>query len=177
MKKAIKNSEELTDMTEKEVRDPLVVLTAVEAGDNDETVKEMVNSVEKTAKEVGAKNVVVYPYAHISARLASPVTALEYLTEATNALRKKGFSVTRAPFGYYNEFELKCKGHPLSELSKEFKGTDEIADENIAQLLNEVTRTKLDTSKLKDNDHRILGQKLDLFSFNEAAPGSVFWHK
>jgi len=30
--------------------------------------------------------------------------------------------------------------------------------------------------KLKDNDHRILGQEMDLFSFNETAPGMVFWH-
>jgi threonyl-tRNA synthetase len=42
--------------------------------------------------------------------------------------------------------------------------------------LNEITKIRLDTSKLKENDHRIIGQKLDLFSFNEVAPGMVFWH-
>lgn len=30
--------------------------------------------------------------------------------------------------------------------------------------------------KLPDNDHRALGQKLDLFSFHEVAPGAPFWH-
>jgi len=44
------------------------------------------------------------------------------------------------------------------------------------QLLRQISKTKLDTSKLKENDHRILGQKLDLFSFNETAPGMVFFH-
>ncbi|PIN90049.1 threonine--tRNA ligase, partial [Candidatus Pacearchaeota archaeon CG10_big_fil_rev_8_21_14_0_10_35_13] len=44
------------------------------------------------------------------------------------------------------------------------------------QLLREISKSRLDTSKLKDNDHRILGQKLDLFSFSEVAPGMVFWH-
>ncbi|MDD5416474.1 MAG: threonine--tRNA ligase [Candidatus Aenigmarchaeota archaeon] len=44
------------------------------------------------------------------------------------------------------------------------------------QLLRQISKTKLDTSKLKENDHRILGQKLDLFSFSETAPGMVFWH-
>jgi threonyl-tRNA synthetase len=29
-----------------------------------------------------------------------------------------GFSVKRAPFGWYKAFKLHCKGHPLSELSK-----------------------------------------------------------
>lgn len=29
----------------------------------------------------------------------------------------------------------------------------------------------------KKNDHRIIGKNLDLFSFHEEAPGSVFWHE
>jgi threonyl-tRNA synthetase len=29
--------------------------------------------------------------------------------------------VTRTPFGYYKQFTIKCKGHPLSELSREIK--------------------------------------------------------
>ena len=32
------------------------------------------------------------------------------------------------------------------------------------------------SQELSDNDHRIIGQKLDLFSFHEVAPGTVFWH-
>ncbi len=32
------------------------------------------------------------------------------------------------------------------------------------------------SQELPDNDHRILGQKLDLFSFHEIAPGAPFWH-
>ena len=95
---------------------------------------------------------------------------------------KKSFKVTRAPFGYYKEFELKVKGHPLSELSREIsvddkKGKKEIEEKyDYKQLLREISKTKLDSSKLKDNDHRIIGQQMDLFSFSETAPGMVFWH-
>lgn len=196
VKKAIKEPEELSEERKKEivVKDPLVILTAVEKGDNDKILKDMIAAVEKTAGEVKAKKLVLYPYAHLSSNLSAPATALEYLQEAENVLIKKGFEVTRAPFGYYKEFELKCKGHPLSELSKEFRtegqevvtgksvksmnvpilNKDEVYDPK--KLLNDISRSKLDTSKLKDNDHRILGQKLDLFSFNEVAPGMVFWH-
>lgn len=189
LKKALKNAEELNekDKIEKEIKEPLVVLVAVEKGDNDANIKELAEAVTKTAKEVKANNIVLYPYAHLSSNLAAPQTALEYLVEAENALRKH-FHVIRAPFGYYKSFELKVKGHPLSELSKEFKVlTDEDVkksfakkdaeeDYNVEHLLKEISRTKLDTSKLKDNDHRILGQKLDLFSFNEVSPGQPFWH-
>lgn len=183
LKKAIKNPEELKDLDEKEMSDPLVVLTAVEKGDNDKTVEELIGSIVKTAGEVKTKKIVLYPYAHLSSNLSDPATALEYLVEAESALRKCGFEVIRAPFGYYKTFELKVKGHPLSELSKEFKSHDvasagKVVEEvyDVAKILKEISRSKLDTSKLKENDHRILGQKLDLFSFNVVSPGSVFWH-
>lgn len=191
VKKAIKNAEELKNKEEQVVKEPLVVLTAVEKGDNDQTVKEMIEAVKKTAADVKTKTIVLYPYAHLSSHLANPDTALEYLSEAEHTLQREGYSVTRAPFGHYKQFELKCKGHPLAELSKEFgagKGKSakedsggkvvqkDVEEYDPKQLLREISRSKLDTSKLKDNDHRILGQKLDLFSFNEASPGSVFWH-
>jgi len=73
---------------------------------------------------------------------------------------------------------MKVKGHPLSELSREIAGSGVGAEEkyDAGQLLREVSKSKLDSSKLKDNDHRIVGQQMDLFSFNETAPGMVFWH-
>jgi threonyl-tRNA synthetase len=180
IQKAIKNPEKLDekDKKEKEVKDCLVVLTAVEEGDNDEIVKQLCESVKKTAEEVKAKKIVLYPYAHLSANLAAPDTALEYLTEAEHVLQKEGLEVTRAPFGYYKEFELKCKGHPLSELSKEFRVEEGQKPEkkiDPEKLMSKVLQTKLDTSKLKDNDHRILGQKLGMFMFNESSPGAPYW--
>src|SRR3989338_4777306 len=87
------------------IKDPLVVLTAVEKGDNDEIVKQLIESVKKTASEVKAKKIVLYPYAHLSSNLSNPDTALEYLTEAQHVLEKEGFDVIRAAFGYYKEFE------------------------------------------------------------------------
>src|SRR3989344_1201230 len=190
IKKALKSAPDLNEAEKKEitVKDPLVILTAIEEGDNDATIKQLIESIKKTAGEVKAKNIVLYPYAHLSSNLAKPDTALGYLTLAEHSLKKEGFEVTRAPFGYYKEFELKVKGHPLSELSKEFRSEEQksttpltkpiLKEEPVdpSKLLRELQRTKLDTSKLKDNDHRILGQRLDLFSFNEAAPGAVFWH-
>src|SRR3989344_976038 len=182
LKKALKKVDDFPTNGEVEIKDPLVVLTAVEKGDNDKTIKELIEAVSKTASEVKAKNIVLYPYAHLSSNLANPETALSILQDAEKKLSKE-FNVTRAPFGYYKTFQLKCKGHPLSELSKEFSPSKEdskgkVVEESydISRLLKEISRSRLDTSKLKDNDHRILGQKLDLFSFNEVAPGAVFWH-
>ena len=189
LKKALKNVEDLSesDKKGKSVKEALVVLTAVEKTDSniEKSVRELVENVKDVAKQVNAKNVVLYPYAHLSSNLSSPGIAIEVLSSAEKEL-KKTFSVEKAPFGYYKEFELKVKGHPLSELSREINRGDKSSESSqkivkeevydYKTLLKQISKSKLDTSKLKDNDHRIIGQQMNLFSFNEVAPGMVFWH-
>ncbi len=182
IKKALKEPEELDEKRKKEieVKDPLVILTAVEKQDeqNQNVLSQYVNEIISIAKQVDAKNIVLYPYAHLSPSLSNPKFALKTLETAEKEL-SKNYKVTRAPFGYYKEFELKCKGHPLSELSREINSKGDIKETetiDYKQLLKEVSKSKLDTSKLKENDHRILGKQMDLFSFSETAPGMVFWH-
>ena len=184
LKKALKSIAELSEKEkeEKNVKEALVVMTAVEKSDSDvkKIVEKLVENVSDVAKQVKAEKIVLYPYAHLSSDLSSPELATEVLNEAEKAL-KKNFDVVCAPFGYYKEFELKVKGHPLSELSRELhteNGKVEVKTESYdyTKLLHEVSKTKLDSSKLKENDHRIIGQQMDLFSFSEVAPGMVFWH-
>lgn len=185
LKKALKNVEPLSEKEkdEKTVKEALVILTAVEKTDSNvnKSAELLAENIKDLAKQVNAKNIVLYPYAHLSSNLSSPEIAVNVLKETENMLKKdKGLNITRAPFGYYKEFELKVKGHPLSELSREItfegkKGEEkEIYD--YKQLLREISKSKLDASKLKENDHRIIGQQMDLFSFSEVAPGMVFWH-
>ncbi len=185
LKKALKSIADLPEKEkqEQEVKDCLVILTAVEKFDTnvDKIVEKYIENIKDIAKQVNTKNIVLYPYAHLSKDLSSPEIAQKILIEAEEQLKKEKFSVVRAPFGYYKEFELKVKGHPLSELSREIKIESEkgkITEEKYEpkQLLKEISKSKLDTSKLKENDHRILGRQMDLFSFNEVAPGMVFWH-
>ena len=145
LKKALKKIEELKDKKEKEVKECLVVLTAVEKGDNNikKIVEEYLKNIKDVAKQVKAKNIVLYPYAHLSSNLASPEIAVKVLDEAEKKL-KKDFKVLKAPFGYYKEFELKVKGHPLSELSREInvEGGKSNEDYNPKQLLREISKTK-----------------------------------
>ncbi len=184
LKKALKKIEDLSESEKepKEIKEALAVMTAVEKHDEGkikEIVEKLVESIEDIAKQVNVANIVLYPYAHLSKDLAAPEAAIEVLMQAEKKLEKK-FKVHRAPFGYYKEFEMKVKGHPLSELSREFRIGDDVKkdDEDIdpQKMLKEISKSTLDRSKLKDNDHRIIGQQMDLYSFNEVAPGMVFWH-
>jgi len=185
LKKALKNIRELSEKEKQgdSAKEALVVMTAVEKSDKDvkKIVEKLVENVKDVAKQIKPETVVLYPYAHLSSDLANPDLAISVLDSAEKEL-KKSFNVVRAPFGYYKEFEFKVKGHPLSELSREIRiegeGKQKAEDKeyDYKQLLNEISKTKLDSSKLKENDHRIIGQQMDLFSFSEVAPGMVFWH-
>ncbi len=208
-KKAFKNAEEGIKEGKQRVEECLVIFTAVEKRDQgddshvDAVIQRYVQEIKNIAQQVNAKKVVLYPYAHLSSSLSDPATAENIMKDAEKVLAEK-YEVYRAPFGWYKAFNISCKGHPLSELSREFSAdgvetkieknaeqgkksaakdidvkadkSDELDKAGIKNLLKQVSRAKLDTSKLKENDHRILGQQLDLWSFNEVAPGMVFWH-
>ncbi len=190
-KKAIKDAEEIKE-GKKKIEECLVIFTAVEKRDESNlsgTVQQYVKEIKDIAAQVKAVNIVLYPYAHLSSQLSAPKAAESAMKEAEQILAKeKDFKVTRAPFGWYKSFNISCKGHPLSELSREFTAEGravktaapvEVAKEEIIdhkKLLAQISKTRLETSQLKDNDHRILGQKLDLFSFHDTAPGMVFFH-
>lgn len=103
------------------MEDCLVVFSCVEKLDEvnpakvvDGATREIVDVMHR----LQIKNVMVFPFAHLAQTLSSPSVALGVLRELEQKLKANGFSVKRAPFGWYKEFEIKDKGHPLSELSK-----------------------------------------------------------
>ena len=174
LKKALKSIKELSIKDKKggSVKESLLVLTAIEKRDVDikKVVAELVKNVKEIANSVKTKSVVLYPYAHLSSDLASPAQAEKVLDEAEKVL-KKTFKITRAPFGYYKEFEMKVKGHPLSELSREIivEGGEVEEDFDHNMLLKKMSKVKMKSKKapkgLKSNIE--LGRDLDLYIVSE----------
>jgi len=175
LKKALKSAE-LTKEEEKEreIKEALVILTAVESGDTEETTKSLIKNIKDIASQVKTKNIVLYPYAHLSSNLSSPKIAVEIMKDAESKLKKQNYKVTRAPFGYYKEFELKVKGHPLSELSREISSSKESKEEKISEkqrkeLLKKMTKLHMSVPKgksgLKSNVE--LGRELDIYIVSE----------
>ena len=119
--KAIKNPEE-TDKKSGKMEEALTVFTAVEKVDEkspSKAVSQAVSEIKKTAEQLKVKNIMLYPYAHLSSDLAGPKKAQEILIEIEYELKNQHFNVHRSPFGWYKAFKISCKGHPLSELSRE----------------------------------------------------------
>lgn len=184
-KKAFPGAEEGIQEGKQRVEECLVIFTAVEKrdeGNQEGVINRYLQEIKNIAQQVNTQNIVLYPYAHLSSSLSNPKFAEELMKNAEKILAEK-YKVTRAPFGWYKSFNVACKGHPLSELSREFTvegdgkvEEKEMGEDEIKALLKQISKSKLDTSKLKENDHRIVGKNLDLWSFNEVAPGMVFWH-
>jgi len=117
LSKAIKNPEPV-ELEKKRVEECLVVFTSVEEGDTKEVLEDAKREIVNIANQVKVKKIVIYPFVHLSSKPAKPDIALSYLKEMEKI---EGFEVIRAPFGWYKEFNIKCKGHPLAELSRVFE--------------------------------------------------------
>lgn len=119
-KKKTKMAEECSVPTDR-MEDALTVFCAVESIDEEDlegVILQAAGEIIKTAGQVRTDKILLYPYAHLSSDLASPETAIKVLNDLQMGLVEDGFTVKRAPFGWYKSFKLSCKGHPLSELSK-----------------------------------------------------------
>ena len=113
------------------VEEVLVVFASIEARDvagaqaSNTAVDRASAMIDDVARSVKAQRVLIYPYAHLSSDLAPPARAMKLLPLLEAAVGDKSWEVSRAPFGHYKSFTLTCKGHPLSELSREIDPASE----------------------------------------------------
>jgi len=114
-KKEIKSAEEITPET-KNLEEVVVTFIAVEEGDDKTVAKKAIAEIKESMDKVGCKKLLLYPYAHLSSKLASPTSALSVLKEME--LLASDLDVSRAPFGWTKTYKLEVKGHPLAEISK-----------------------------------------------------------
>ena len=128
-KKPTPVAEEITEEQKKgRLEEVLVAFITVEKRDEGKiplVVSEAASDLVETLEKTGAQRVMLYPYAHLSSELSDPQTGKEMLKALEVELKEKGVEVLRAPFGWYKAFRISCKGHPLSELSREIIGKEE----------------------------------------------------
>ncbi|MCK4758218.1 MAG: threonine--tRNA ligase, partial [Thermoplasmata archaeon] len=108
----------------------------VDEGKEEASAKLLVENVVEIAEKVETKNIVLYPYAHLSSSLAKPDTGKAILKDAGLLLKEGGYEVLSSPFGWYKSFKISCKGHPLSELSREIVAGEDGGDgEEVSEAL------------------------------------------
>ena len=182
VKKEISRAEDIEPKTVRE--DEIVVLfTAFEQGDDEELAKKAVAESKDFLSKLGTKRVLLYPFAHLSQNLAPPAEALRLLLEMEKEAKAAGLEVHRAPFGWTKALQVKVKGHPLAEMSRSYSHGAPAVQPAKARTKRELSAEeamarlkKSDFVNLPDTDHRTIGERLDLFSFQEVSPGMVYWH-
>jgi len=137
VKDPTKMAEPLPEKFEKShsFREALVAFSTVEDTDDDvQAVAGMAaDDIAEVFAKVKAERLVLYPYAHLSPDLAGPKLAVDVLKATESAIAAKGIEVHRSPFGWYKAFDIRCKGHPLSELSREFSAERKVTREEVVE--------------------------------------------
>ncbi len=163
-KRAIKSAEDVRTKGYS-TDNALVVFVTVEPNDS-KVLDEVVRDVKEQLNRLKAKEVVLYPYAHLSSTLARPKEALEVLLKLEEMLKKEGIKVHRAPFGWYKSFQISCKGHPLAELSKRYSPPEykpRVLDSYVINPNGVLTKPKLEEL---DSDLKVIWEAISKGNWN-----------
>ncbi|HSG73862.1 MAG TPA: threonine--tRNA ligase, partial [Nitrosopumilaceae archaeon] len=136
-KKEISSAEEITPEP-KRLEEVVVAFVAVEEEDDSTVAKKAVDEIKESLNKIGCKKLLLYPYAHLSSKLAAPSTALSILKEMESL--STGLDVSRAPFGWTKSYKVQVKGHPLAENSKVI--TKEESQEKTSEALKSESKIK-----------------------------------
>ncbi|HKG87307.1 MAG TPA: threonyl-tRNA synthetase editing domain-containing protein, partial [Nitrososphaeraceae archaeon] len=148
VRKEIEQAEENISNDKVRLEDLVVILAAVEKGDNETVVREAVDEIRKYLNAVKSEKLLIYPYAHLSSNLAAPKEAFDILKLFEDTARKSFPDVHRAPFGWTKAFNIQVKGHPLAENAKEINTSSIISKksaEGLAHVSPPSSQKKLST--------------------------------
>jgi hypothetical protein len=110
--------EVVTENTQSQT-DCIVALVTVEKEDTVESTTPLAGEIKKFADEVGRKNIVILPFAHLSNNLASSEISIPILENIKTRLIGE-FNVKRGHFGSHKEYLLDVYGHAGNTRFREY---------------------------------------------------------
>ena len=130
---------EETEKQENRIENTMVLLVAVEEGDDEAVAHRAINDVHAFLKKLKVNRILLYPFAHLSSNLAKPTEALKLLKNMDAHAKHLGIETYRAPFGWNKQFTISIKGHPLAEQSRSYAPTSTEAgkDGNVPKALKD----------------------------------------
>lgn len=99
----------------------VIVLAAVEKEDEarpDQVAAHVATTIADHCAHLKVDSVVLCSFAHLFTELAPAQVAVYVLGEVLEDLRERGLQGHKTPFGWFNSFEMKAKGHPLSRVAR-----------------------------------------------------------
>ncbi|HUC38800.1 MAG TPA: threonine--tRNA ligase [Candidatus Acidoferrum sp.] len=158
------------------VKDALLLLISIEKGDTEAYASRALKEAMDFAEKQRIKSIVLYPFAHLSTNLEEPQRALNLFDYMAKEAEKGKLKVYRSPFGWNKRLSYSGKGHPLAEMFRSYGEEAKGAAKKTARKIDTSVVKKSDFVGLPETDHRIIGERLNLFSFQEVSPGMVYWH-
>jgi len=144
--------------------DVVVLFTSVEEEDDDSVALQAIEDATRYLKKVKATRILIYPYAHLSSRLAKPSAAINVLKRMEELARGYGIEVYRAPFGWCKQFTISVKGHPLAEQSRTYYPSETKPSEVISKALKAEEKIRSYWYILKPDGEMV---PIDKFNFSQ----------
>jgi threonyl-tRNA synthetase len=106
------------------IENGLLLFVGIEENDEkkeDEIIEKAVKEIKKHCHNLKINEICILPFSHLFIKLGNAERALEIIKKLAQKLSEDGLTVKRIPFGWFNELEIKAKGHPLSRIAREIR--------------------------------------------------------
>jgi len=160
VEKEIDSAEE-SDEEEHRLEELVILFTCVEKGDDEKTAIRAIDEVKGSLDKLKVNRVLIYPYAHLSTSLASPVDALKVLKRMESHGEEIGIETFRAPFGWCKRFSLSIKGHPLAEQLRIISPEEAKVEEPVSKALKAEEKMKSSWFILQPDGQLIAAEDFD----------------
>ncbi|MCW4015077.1 MAG: threonine--tRNA ligase [Candidatus Bathyarchaeota archaeon] len=141
---AVEKEIELAEEPEKKqdrLEEIVVLFTAVEEGDDANVARKAMENTKESLCALKVNKILIYPYAHLSSKLAKPAQALNILNEMKKLAKEMGLETYSTPFGWCKKFSISIKGHPLAEHLR-IVTSDSVEEEPVCEALKAEEKLK-----------------------------------
>lgn len=166
IKKEIALAEE-SEKKKNRFEDILVLFISVEEGDSETVVRKAIGETKIFLDSIKLNKVLIYPFAHLSSKLAKPHVALNISKEMESYAKNLGIETYRAPFGWNKKLVISVKGHPLAEQSRVFLAAEVKEEEKISQALKAEKKLKSSWFIIQPNGKLIPVEKFDFSKYKK----------
>jgi threonyl-tRNA synthetase len=77
------------------------------------------DAIAEVAAGLKAHCIVLHSFAHLFGELSAPAVACTVLGLTEQALVERGYEVQQTAFGWFNQLDLRAKGHPYSRQARQ----------------------------------------------------------
>jgi hypothetical protein len=77
------------------------------------------DAIAEVATGLKARTIVLHSFAHLFGELAAPAVARDLLEQTQRLLAERGYVVHQTAFGWFNQLDLRAKGHPYSRQARQ----------------------------------------------------------